>query len=194
MTRRQRVLAHLAEHPELTTHEIAKALDGGRGGQYLRLLTDMQRKGQLLRVDVERDDRKVTGWSVAPPGTKPVLIADPDRELKRARDRAYKRRQRARAKGEDPETAATRQPWRRLNLPVAAFPDRGNWRLHAACLGENPDLFFSFDPADITKAQRICDGCPVKLPCHRYAEGNGEVYGVWAGIDRERQHAEQVAS
>jgi WhiB family transcriptional regulator, redox-sensing transcriptional regulator len=193
MTRRERVLDHLAVHPGLTTHEIAKVLDGGRGGQYLRLLKDMQRKGQLVRVDVVRDDREVTGWNIAPPGTRPVRIPDPDRERKRERDRRHKRRVRALARGEDPEAAVTRQPWRRLNLPVAAS-DWGDWRLKAECRGENPDLFFSSDPADIRKAQQVCAGCPVRLQCARAAEANGEQFGVWAGVDRDARHAELIAS
>jgi WhiB family redox-sensing transcriptional regulator len=193
MTRRERVLAHLAGNPGLTTHEIAKALDGGRGGQYLRLLTDMRRKGQLVRADVPRDGRPVPVWHVAPPGTRPVYIPDPDREKKRERDRAYKRRVRALARGENPGEAAARKPWRRLNLPVAAS-DWGDWRLRAECRGENPQLFFSADPADITKAQQVCAGCPVRLECARSAEANGEQFGVWAGVDRDARHAELIAS
>jgi hypothetical protein len=193
MTRRERVLAHLAGHPGLSTHEIAKVLDGGRGGQYLRLLTDMQRKGQLVRAEEQREGRPVTVWNIAPPGTRPVHIPDPDRENKRIRDRAYKRRIRALAKGEDPGEAAVRQPWRRLNLPVAAS-DRGRWRLRAACRTADPDLFFSSEPADIERAQQVCAGCPVRLDCARAADANGEQFGVWAGVDRDARHAELIAS
>jgi hypothetical protein len=193
MTRRERVLAHLASHPGLTTHEIAKVLDGGRGGQYLRLLTDMQRKGQLARTGIRREGREVTVWGIAPPGTRPVHIPDPDRGNKRERDRIYKRRMRARARGENPETASARQPWRRLNLPVAVL-DLGDWRTRAGCLGEDPDLFFSHLPADIEKAQQVCAGCPVKRQCHARADANQEEYGIWAGVDRDLRHAEQVAS
>jgi WhiB family transcriptional regulator, redox-sensing transcriptional regulator len=193
MNRRQRVLIHLAEHPRLTTHEIAKALDGKRGGQYARLFTDMQRKGELIRVEVPRGGRMVTGWDIAPPGTRPVHIPDPDRENKRARDRAYKRRVRALARGEDPGLAAARQPWRRLNLPVAAA-GLGDWRTRAECRGEDPDLFFSSDPVDIMKAQQVCARCPVKLQCHARAEANNEQFGIWAGVDRDARHAQLIAS
>lgn len=40
-----------------------------------------------------------------------------------------------------------------------------NWRLAAACRGENPDLFFTNSAAMKTKAKRICATCPVRLPC-----------------------------
>jgi len=193
-TRRERVLIHLAGHPGLTTHEIAKVLDGGRGGQYLRLLTDMQRKGQLLLDWQPRDGRLVRVWLVAPPGTRTALITDPDRENKRRRDREYKRRVRARDRGEDPQAAAARKPWRRLNLPTSVPVTRGNWRGRAGCRGEDPDLFFSSDPADIMKAQQVCAGCPVRVECHRAADANNEQFGIWAGVDREIRHVVQVAS
>lgn len=193
MTRRERVLAHLASHPGLSTHEIAKVLDGGRGGQYLRLLTDMQRKGQLVRAEEQREGRAVTVWNIAPPGTKPVHIPDPDRPNKRERDRAYKRRVRALARGEDPGLAAVRQPWRRLNLPVAA-PDRGSWRLRAGCRDLDPELFFSPVPADIEQARQVCARCPVTAQCRAAADANDEQFGVWAGVDRAARHAEQIAS
>jgi WhiB family transcriptional regulator, redox-sensing transcriptional regulator len=194
MTRRERVLAHLAEHPGLSTHEIASALGGGRGGDYHRLLTDMQRKGELLLDRQPRPSRGLAKvWFAAPPGTSPVHIPDPDKENKRRRDREYKRRQRALARGENPAEAVTRQPWRRLNLPVAAA-DLGDWRARAGCRNADPDLFFSSEPAAIAQAQQVCAGCPVRRQCLEYAEANDEQFGVWAGIDRDARHAEQIAS
>jgi WhiB family transcriptional regulator, redox-sensing transcriptional regulator len=194
MTRRERVLAHLAEYPGLSTHEIARALGGGRGGDYHRLLTDMQRKGQLLLTRQPRPNRGlVQVWLVAPPGTRPKFIADPDRENKRRRDRDYQRRHRARARGETPVLATERVTARRLALPVAAL-DLGDWRTRAGCLTADPDLFFSSDPADIAQARQVCAGCPVMRQCHARAEANKEEFGVWAGIDRDLRHAEQIAS
>ena len=194
-TRRERVLAHLAVYPSLTAHEIARALGGpaARGGSYSCLLTDMERKGQLVSSREPRGAGTARVWLVAPEGTRPKSIPDPDAARKRERDRKYKRRIRALAKGGTPEPEVSFQPWRRLALPVAA-PDTGNWRLRAKCRSEDPDLWFSEVPEDIERAKQVCAGCPVAVQCFRAAEANGEQFGVWAGMDRAIRRAERVAS
>ena len=58
-----------------------------------------------------------------------------------------------------------------------------NWRARGLC-SSDPDLFFSSEPGDIARAQGICASCPVRAECASSAEANGEMYGVWAGVDR----------
>ena len=84
----------------------------------------------------------------------------------------------------------------RVSRPAAGPAGRGGstsgtGALRAGCRDADPDLFFSFDPADIAQAQQVCAGCPVTAQCHARAEANDEQFGVWAGIDRDARHAER---
>jgi len=73
-------------------------------------------------------------------------------------------------------------------------PNWGAWRTRAACKDADPDLFFP-DRAgtDISAAQGICAGCPVRAECHGFAEATNQVYGVWAGVDRGNPRARRKA-
>jgi WhiB family redox-sensing transcriptional regulator len=62
----------------------------------------------------------------------------------------------------------------------------GTWVLAGACRGQDPELWFSPDPADVAKAQAICARCPVRPECSAAAEANAERYGVWGGTNREQ--------
>ena len=77
--------------------------------------------------------------------------------------------------------------------PTAA-PGRSRWRDRAACRDADPDLFFP-DRAgtDISAAQVICAGCPVRAQCLEFAEATNQVHGVWAGIDRGSPKARRKA-
>jgi Transcription factor WhiB len=104
----------------------------------------------------------------------------------RRRDREATRRRRVIARGlPDPGPVPD---WcmedRRLRLRVG-LPVLGAWVLSAACRDEDPQLWFSPDPADVAKAQAICARCPVRPECSAAAEANAELYGVWGGTDRE---------
>jgi hypothetical protein len=104
----------------------------------------------------------------------------------RRRDREATRRRRAIARGlPDPGPVPD---WlmaqKRLRLPQAK-PVLGTWTLRAACRDEDPELWFSADPADVAKAQAICARCPVRPECSAAAEANAELHGVWGGTDRE---------
>jgi WhiB family redox-sensing transcriptional regulator len=62
-----------------------------------------------------------------------------------------------------------------------------NWRDKAACLGEDPDLFFPVGtgrPAETqaAAAKRVCQRCPVRTPCLDWALTTG-TDGVWGGLD-----------
>lgn len=66
----------------------------------------------------------------------------------------------------------------------------GDWKMGAACLGVDPDLFFPErgENADNAEAKRICRSCPVQVECLDYALENREIYGIWGGTsERERR-------
>jgi WhiB family redox-sensing transcriptional regulator len=106
-------------------------------------------------------------------------------EYIRRRDREMTRRRRAIARGlPDPGSMPDwRMAEKRLRLP-SGLPVLGAWVRGAACRDEDPELWFSPDPADVAKAQAVCARCPVRVECSDAAEANAEVHGVWAGTDR----------
>ncbi|MFI1004321.1 WhiB family transcriptional regulator [Streptomyces galbus] len=66
------------------------------------------------------------------------------------------------------------------------------WLTEAACVGEDPELFFpvgSTGPAleDVAAAKRVCARCPVIADCLAYALGSGQTSGVWGGTDEEER-------
>ncbi|MGW7790320.1 WhiB family transcriptional regulator [Streptomyces tricolor] len=61
-----------------------------------------------------------------------------------------------------------------------------NWRDHAACRHEDPDLFFPIGttgPAQVQteQAKAVCGHCPVREQCLEWALGSGEIIGIWGG-------------
>lgn len=50
---------------------------------------------------------------------------------------------------------------------------------HAACVGEDPDMFFERAREDDAKA--VCRDCPVEGECYRYARLEGIDWGIWGG-------------
>ncbi|AWL36853.1 MULTISPECIES: WhiB family transcriptional regulator [Streptomyces] len=62
-----------------------------------------------------------------------------------------------------------------------------NWRTHAACRDEDPDLFFPIGttgPALVQteEAKAICRSCPVRQQCLDWALENNQDTGVWGGL------------
>ncbi|MCW8220052.1 WhiB family transcriptional regulator [Streptomyces halstedii] len=62
-----------------------------------------------------------------------------------------------------------------------------NWRTHAACRDEDPDLFFPIGttgPALVQteEAKTVCRGCPVRQQCLDWALENNQDAGVWGGL------------
>ena len=106
-----------------------------------------------------------------------------EREAKRERDRASKKRTRARARGIEVPTEPKRRTIRAGRAVIrfgATMPDlRG-----ALCVGEDPELWFSDNPEDRELAIAICAACPVRLGCLDYANRSDERFGIWAGEDR----------
>lgn len=74
---------------------------------------------------------------------------------------------------------------------MSATADNVAWMQRASC-GE-PDVdksvFHASSESAVRKAKQVCQGCPVKESCLRYALRAGDVWGVWGGLDdRERRH------
>ncbi|MCI4043390.1 MULTISPECIES: WhiB family transcriptional regulator [unclassified Streptomyces] len=69
-----------------------------------------------------------------------------------------------------------------------------NWRLHAACREEDPDLFFpigSTGPAVVQEAEAktVCRTCPVQAACLEWALENGQDSGIWGGLSENERRA-----
>jgi WhiB family redox-sensing transcriptional regulator len=68
---------------------------------------------------------------------------------------------------------AVRQADARMRRHVTVAP---------ALLCQNePDLFFSEDPADLRLAKELCRQCPIQTQCRTGALERGEPWGVWGG-------------
>jgi WhiB family redox-sensing transcriptional regulator len=72
-------------------------------------------------------------------------------------------------------------------------PDAGSmdWREYAACRDADPELFFPLGTSDATllqidAAKRICQACPVREPCLRWALDSGDS-GVWGGTTEQER-------
>jgi WhiB family redox-sensing transcriptional regulator len=67
-----------------------------------------------------------------------------------------------------------------------------DWREKAACLDEDPDLFFPIGntgPAllQIEQAKAVCRRCDVRATCLRWALDSGTEFGVWGGQDEDER-------
>jgi Transcription factor WhiB len=177
-TRRARILAHLAQHPDLTAYELAKALS--ITSSLHGLLCDMRRKGQVTATIEWRQHqgRRVSLWRIATPETVRAPAAVPPEVIDRRRQRRTlsQRRRRARKGG------ARIPPGGEI---PATFADRAVYALPpgAACLGADPDLFFAPEGDTKAKAKAICASCPIRPECYELACANGEETGIWGGED-----------
>ena len=68
------------------------------------------------------------------------------------------------------------------------------WRNRAACLDEDPELFFPIGntgPAfeQIEEAKLICGRCEVVEPCLKWAIEFGQDAGVWGGLSAEERRS-----
>jgi WhiB family redox-sensing transcriptional regulator len=69
-----------------------------------------------------------------------------------------------------------------------------DWRDRAACLDEDPELFFPIGntgPAllQIEEAKAVCRRCEVVEACLRWALENGQDAGVWGGMSEDERRA-----
>jgi WhiB family redox-sensing transcriptional regulator len=69
-----------------------------------------------------------------------------------------------------------------------------DWRHHAACRDEDPELFFPIGntgPAllQIDEAKRVCQRCLVMESCLQWALESGQDSGVWGGLSEDERRA-----
>ena len=69
-----------------------------------------------------------------------------------------------------------------------------DWRSRAACLDEDPELFFpvgSTGPAVVQteQAKAICRRCPVIDECLEFALETKQDTGVWGGMSEDERRA-----
>src|SRR5688572_23326385 len=69
-----------------------------------------------------------------------------------------------------------------------------DWRHRAACLDEDPELFFPIGntgPAllQIDEAKAVCRRCPVVDTCLKWAIETGQDAGVWGGLSEDERRA-----
>jgi WhiB family transcriptional regulator, redox-sensing transcriptional regulator len=73
-----------------------------------------------------------------------------------------------------------------FSVSGAESPD---WRQRAACLGEDPELFFPAATAGLAvqfqavQAKAVCARCPVADRCLAQALAFGDEAGIWGGLD-----------
>ncbi|MEU6370076.1 WhiB family transcriptional regulator [Streptomyces sp. NPDC046931] len=63
-----------------------------------------------------------------------------------------------------------------------------NWRDHAACRQEDPDLFFPIGTTgpglmQTQQAKAVCRRCPVQERCLQWALDTEQTVGVWGGTN-----------
>ena len=83
---------------------------------------------------------------------------------------------------------------RRLRPYALGTRARMEWLSSAACVGEDPELFFPVGtegPAlrDIAAAKRVCARCPVVVECLDFALDSGQNAGVWGGTHEDERIA-----
>ncbi|MFF3849194.1 WhiB family transcriptional regulator [Streptomyces sp. NPDC002328] len=69
-----------------------------------------------------------------------------------------------------------------------------DWRQHAVCRHEDPDLFFPIGttgPAllQTEQAKAVCRRCPVREPCLEWAMETDQTLGVWGGTSETERRS-----
>jgi WhiB family transcriptional regulator, redox-sensing transcriptional regulator len=69
-----------------------------------------------------------------------------------------------------------------------------DWRHHAECRDEDPELFFPIGtsgPAllQTAMAKTVCHRCPVISECLSWALATGQDAGVWGGMSEDERRA-----
>lgn len=69
-----------------------------------------------------------------------------------------------------------------------------DWRSRAACLEEDPELFFPIGttgPAilQVEDAKAVCRRCEVREQCLAWALEAGQDHGVWGGMSEDERRA-----
>lgn len=69
-----------------------------------------------------------------------------------------------------------------------------DWRHHALCRDEDPELFFPIGTvgpaaAQVNEAKVVCGRCPVTEACLEWAIESGQDSGVWGGASEDERRA-----
>ena len=69
-----------------------------------------------------------------------------------------------------------------------------DWRHHALCRDEDPELFFPIGTAgpaavQVEQAKVVCRSCPVVTPCLSWAVETGQDSGVWGATSEDERRA-----
>jgi len=73
-------------------------------------------------------------------------------------------------------------------MKQAVAPANLSWRIHAACAGLEPEVFYPANDEVAEEAKAVCAECPVREPCLDYALAHRERDGIWGGAtERERR-------
>lgn len=69
-----------------------------------------------------------------------------------------------------------------------------DWRHHALCRDEDPELFFPIGTAgpaavQVHQAKLVCRRCPVVSDCLTWALDTGQDAGVWGGTSEDERRA-----
>jgi WhiB family redox-sensing transcriptional regulator len=68
------------------------------------------------------------------------------------------------------------------------------WFEHAACTTSDPDAWYPSKGAAWKAAKRICEWCPVRAPCLKYALDTNQKDGIWGGLSvNERRKLKREA-
>jgi WhiB family redox-sensing transcriptional regulator len=68
--------------------------------------------------------------------------------------------------------------------------DTPDWHESAECAipknAEHIDKFFANKPAQQHPAKKLCESCPVKLDCAKWALENKQIWGIWGGLTNKQ--------
>ena len=72
--------------------------------------------------------------------------------------------------------------------------NRSDWRAKAACVNEDPELFFptggvSVAYRQIEAAKSVCRSCKAIDECLKYALDTNQDYGIWGGMSEDERRA-----
>lgn len=70
-------------------------------------------------------------------------------------------------------------------VDVEGLPPRSHWLYMGACSIESKP--FIEQRINVEQCKDVCNHCPVKDLCLRYAIANNEKYGIWGGLTRRER-------
>jgi WhiB family redox-sensing transcriptional regulator len=148
-------------------------------------MTDVLRRKTGIQP-VERTAKTVTGPKCEPPNARKSCI---DSQYLKVLGGARVKPQ-CRGLVASPSCGVLRQGPR---APVRSVTPM-DWRHRAACLDEDPELFFPIGntgPAllQIEEAKQVCRRCEVRDACLQWALEAGQDHGVWGGLSEDERRA-----